>query len=444
MKTYNEMAQSVLERIDAEKKAMRRRRRIALSGVSVICVILAVSVLVGYFVRDNATPALYVEAADLMDGITAEDVEGRRTDKAFKKNQMRLAVELFQHTAAASKGENMMISPLSIQLALAMTANGADGKTLAEMEKVLGDSISIDKLNEYLYTYQNALPSTEKTKLNIANSIWFRDTFGVNQAFLQTNADYYAAAAYRSPFDSQTVKDINNWVSANTDGMIDEMVQSIDPATVMYLINAIVFDGKWKETYSEKDITDSTFYAYNGDKQNAELMHSDEEIYLDDGKATGFMKPYSGGYYSFAALLPNEGTDIYDYVAGLTADGLANTFEKAKNAEVSVYLPKFKSDYSISLNGILSDMGMPTAFTYGADFSGISDTETYISSVLHKTHITVDENGTKAAAVTIVENTYKAATDSYYVRLDRPFVYMIVDNKTNLPVFMGVLTGIGE
>ncbi|MBQ7827403.1 MAG: serpin family protein, partial [Clostridia bacterium] len=434
MKDYNEMAQSVLARIDTERAKNRRRRRIALSGVSAVCILLAVSVLIGYMGRDggNVGPALYVEAADLMDGITAEDIEGRRTDKAFKKNQMRLAVELFQHTAAASEGENMMISPLSIQLALAMTANGADGKTLSEMEKVLGGSISIDKLNEYLYTYQNALPSTEKTKLNIANSIWFRDTFGVNQAFLQTNADYYGAAAYRSPFDDQTVKDINNWVNQNTDGMIDEMVQSIDPDTMMYLINAIVFDGKWKATYSESDVIKSSFYAYNGTKQNAKYMYSKEEIYLDDGKATGFMKPYSGGDYSFAALLPNEGTDIYDYIAGLSGDGLRKTLDKAKSTKVHAYLPKFESDYSISLNGILSDMGMPTAFSMEADFSGISDIETFISEVLHKTHITVDENGTKAAAVTSVENTYKGVDDSYYVRLDRPFVYMIVDNKTNL------------
>lgn len=446
MKTYNEMAQSVLERINAEKTAKRRRIKLAISGVSVVCIVLAVSVLVGYFGRDGGgiSPAVMVEAADLMEGIAANTVEGRETDNKFKKNQMRLAVELFQHTAAVSEGENLLISPLSIQLALAMTANGADGKTKSEMEKVLGGSISIEKLNEYLYAYQKSLPSTEKTKLNIANSIWFRDTFGVNQAFLQTNADYYDAAAYRSAFDDQTVKDINNWVNANTDGMIDEMIQSIDPDTVMYLINAIVFDGKWKQTYSENDMTNSTFYAYNGDKQDAVMMHSDEELYLDDGNATGFIKPYSGGNYSFAALLPNEGTDIYDYIAGLSGDGLANTLEKARKVEVNTYLPKFKSDYSVSLTDILSGMGMPTAFSKEADFSRISDTETYISNVLHKTHITVDENGTKAAAVTIVENTYKGSVTRVTVRLDRPFVYMIVDSKTNLPVFIGAMTEVTE
>lgn len=447
MKNHEEMARNVLERIKKEKAAKRRRIKLAISGVSAVCIVLAVSVLMGYFGRDGGSisPAVLVEAADLMEGITAGDVDGRDADNAFKKNQMRLTVDLFQRTAEASEGENLLISPLSIQLALAMTANGADGTTHREMEKVLGGSISTNKLNEYLYSYQNALPSSEKSKLEIANSIWFRDTFGVNQNFLQTNADYYGAAAYRSAFDDQTVQDINNWVKDNTDGMIEEIVDEIDPLTMMFLINAIVFDGEWEETYSKENVSESTFFAHNGEKQEAKMMYSEEGIYLDDGKATGFMKPYSGGDYSFAALLPNEETDIYDYIAGLSGEGLRETLDNAKTVDVHTFLPKFSYDYGISLNEILSDMGMPTAFDEGmADFSGISDTETFISNVLHKTHITVDENGTEAAAATSVELTWKGATARRRVRLDRPFVYMIVDNETNLPVFMGAITEVAE
>ncbi len=443
MKNYDEMAHDVLARIETERKAKKRRRiKIALSGVSVLCVCLAVVVCFN-FLGGSATQV--VMAADLMDGITASEVDGRDADDAFKSNQMRLALELFKHTSAESGGKNLLISPLSIQLALAMTANGAYGETLAEMEKVLGGDIHIDKLNEYLHTYASSLPSEEKAKLEIANSIWFRDTFDVRQDFLQKNADYYGAAAYRSAFDDQTVKDINNWVAKNTDDMIDKIVEDISPLTVMYLINAIVFDGTWEETYDEDDVNDSKFFAYSGDEQNAELMYSEEDIYLDDGNATGFMKPYAGEKYSFAALLPNEGTDVYDYIAGLTPEGLAETLENARTEEVHAYLPKFSYEYEIKMNEILSDMGMPKAFMEGvANLSGIGDSSLFIGGVQHKTFISVDENGTKAAAVTSVSVDAESFTPSYTVRLDRPFVYMIVDNSTNLPIFIGTMTEVAN
>ena len=446
MKTYEEMARSVLSKIDDNKKAKKRRQKIVLSGASVICVCLAVVICINFF---GGNTAQVVQAADLMDGITANDVDGRDTGDRFKENQMRLAIELFRHTAAkADKGENLLISPLSIQLALAMTANGAGGTTREEMERVLGGDISIDELNEYLYSYTNSLPSEEKTKLNIANSIWFRDTFNVHKDFLQKNADYYGAAAYKSAFDEQTVKDINNWVKENTDGMIPGIIDQIDALTVMYLINAIVFDGTWEETYKEKDVKNSTFYSYNGEKQDAEMMYSLEDSFIYDDHAMGFMKNYAGNKYSFAALLPNDGIDIYDYIAGLTPERLAETLKKAESSydvEVHAYLPKFTYEYERSMNDILSEMGMPTAFMEGvADFSEVSSNSPYIGGVKHKTFISVDENGTKAAAVTNVFWESTSYTPSYTVRLDRPFVYMIVDNETNLPVFIGAVTEMSE
>ncbi|MBE6708461.1 MAG: serine protease [Ruminococcaceae bacterium] len=443
MKNYEETAHDVLLRIETERKVKKRRRiRIALSGVSMLCICLAVVVCFNFL---GGGTAQMIRAADLMDGITTAEVDGRKTDDRFTANQMRLALELFQRTSAGSEGRNLLISPLSIQLALAMTANGAGGETLEEMERVLGGDISIDELNEYLYTYADSLPSEEKVKLEIANSIWFRDTFDVRKEFLQKNADYYGAAAYRSAFDDETVKDINNWVSKNTDGMIDKIIEEIDPLTVMFLINAIVFDGKWEKTYDEDDVSDEVFYSYSGGEQDAELMYSMESVYLDDGSATGFIKPYAGGKYSFAALLPNEGTDIYDYIAGLTPEGLTETLENAESADVHAYLPKFSYEYEKSLNAILSDMGMPTAFTEGAaDLSGIGDGRLFIGGVQHKTFISVDENGTKAAAVTPVEVTTESCPSSYTVYLDRPFIYMIVDRETNLPVFIGTVTEISK
>ena len=156
-----------------------------------------------------------VKAADLMEGIAANEVESKAVDDDFINNQFDLAVKLFKSSALATKDENTLVSPLSIQLALAMTANGANGETKAQMEKLLGGEIKLEQLNEYLHTYVNSLPSTEKSKFEVANSIWFRDDedrLTVEKDFLQTNANYYGADAFKAPFDDTTLNDINNWV----------------------------------------------------------------------------------------------------------------------------------------------------------------------------------------------------------------------------------------
>ena len=394
--------------------------------------------------------ATKVQAADLMEGVKANTVTGKVADDAFAQSQMRLAVELFQSSVLESKDENVLISPLSIQLALAMTANGADGNTKAEMEALLGGEIALEDLNEYLYSYVNSLPSEDKYKLQIANSIWFRDDEGrlqVERDFLQKNADYYGAQAYKAAFDDQTLKDINNWVDNHTDGMIDSILDQIDEDAVMYLINALVFDAEWQHVYDKSDVYKGKFTNIGGTEKQVDMMHSEETVYLQDEYATGFMKPYSGSKYSFAALLPNEGVDIYEYVAGLTGEDLMETLSTPQLGMVMTTLPKFSYEYELTMNDLLKDLGMPTAFSSDdADFSKLGKSSRgniYIGDVLHKTFISVDELGTKAGAVTKVEMKDESAPMSeWVVNLNRPFVYMIIDNETNLPVFIGTVMDI--
>ena len=394
--------------------------------------------------------ATKVQATDLMEGVKANTVTGKAADDAFAQSQMRLAVELFQSSVLESKDKNVLISPLSIQLALAMTANGADGKTLAEMEALLGGEIALEDLNEYLYSYVNSLPSEDKYKLQIANSIWFRDDEGrlqVERDFLQKNADYYGAQAYKAAFDDQTLKDINNWVKNHTDGMIDKILEEIDCDTVMYLINALVFDAEWQRVYDKSDVYKGKFTNIGGTEKQVDMMHSEETVYLQDEYATGFMKPYSGSKYSFAALLPNEGVDIYEYVAGLTGEDLMETLSTPQLGMVMTTLPKFSYEYELTMNDLLKDLGMPTAFSSDdADFSKLGKSSRgniYIGDVLHKTFISVDELGTKAGAVTKVEMKDESAPMSeWVVNLNHPFVYMIIDNETNLPVFIGTVMDI--
>lgn len=384
---------------------------------------------------------------DLMREISPNAVTGKAADAAFTEAVAEFSIDLLKQTATGQG--NTLISPLSVMLALAMTANGADNETLAQMQRLLGGDISVDALNEYLYSYLESLPNTDKAKLSIANSIWLRDNQNVLRIapdFLQTNADYYHAAAYRRAFDSQTVREINQWVKTNTNKMIDQVIDEIDESAMMYLINAVLFDAEWQSIYYKASVKAGDFTDINGVIKPADFMRSDEYSYLDDGMATGFLKPYDGGRYSFAALLPNEGVPIESYLESLTGAAFLHTIENAQHAMVITYMPKFAYGYSADMNDALITLGIPDAFDRAkADFGKMGTSPEgplYIGQVLHKAFISVSELGTKAGAVTVVQVSPAAMLppeEPKIVRLDRPFVYAIIDNETNLPIFIGTL-----
>ncbi len=396
--------------------------------------------------------ALKVRATDLMDGVTAGSVSGREPDDRFATAAADFAVRLFRQTQ--NGGESVLVSPLSVMLALTMTANGADGQTRVEMERLLGGDVPLDELNEYLLTYVKSLVErngSDKTRVSIANSIWFRDrNFTVERDFLQTNADYFGAAAYKSAFDRQTVDDINRWVRANTDGLVDKMIDEINDDAVMFLINTVLFDAEWQEIYEKGDVHKATFTTADGQTRTADFMNSTESYYLDDSRAIGFVKRYKGGY-SFVALLPNPDESLADYVASMTGESFLATLKNAKSDGV-VYasLPKFSYECSLTLNDTLKSLGATTAFDpLNADFSRLGHVvggNIWIDKVLHKTKITVGEKGTKAGAVTSIEMVGKGAMQPtvYKVTLDRPFVYAIIDDATRLPLFIGTVTDVGK
>ena len=387
------------------------------------------------------------KAANLMEGFSPNIVHGKPADTAFIASMADFSIELFKETVADK--ENSLISPLSVMLALSMTANGANNETLAQIESLLGNGISLDDLNEYLYGYVKGLPSKDKSKINIANSIWFRDygsQLWVEQNFLQKNADYYGAEIYKSAFNDETLNEINDWVKLNTDGMIDKILEEINPSTVMYLINAVAFDAEWESIYSMNNILEGVFTDINGKMQSVDFMKSEEYKYLDDGNATGFIKPYANSQYSFVALLPNKGISVEKYIKTLTGTELIKTISNAADATVDTSMLKFSYDYVIKMNDALIALGMPDAFDDNmADFSRIDSSVSYgnnifIDEVLHKTFISVDELGTKAGAVTKVEMRMGGIPRyDKTVVLDRPFVYAIIDNVTGLPVFIGAV-----
>ena len=390
-----------------------------------------------------------VQAKDLMEGITPNNVDALDDLSSQNADVTDFAIRLFK--ASNEKGKNTLISPLSVLCALAMTANGAEEETLAQMEEVLG--MTTEELNLYLYSYMKNLPQGDKYKLSLANSIWFTEDerFTVNQDFLQTNADYYGADIYKAPFDKQTLKDINNWVKQNTDGMIPEILDQIPPEAIMYLVNALAFEAEWSEIYEKHQVKDGEFTKEDGTKQDVKFMYGSEGTYFEDEKATGFMKRYKGGKYAFVAMLPNEGVSVSEYIASLDGESLNALLANPQYATVRTSIPKFETEYKVEMSDILQSMGMTEAFDmYNADFEGLgtsTDGNIYISRVLHKTFISVGEKGTKAGAATIVEMKDGAAaepTEPKEVYLDRPFVYMLVDCENNIPFFIGTMMNVNS
>lgn len=339
-------------------------------------------------------------------------------------------------------GENVLLSPLSVLTALAMTANGAAGENLQQMEQTL--NMTVQDMNAYLFRFTD--PVHEELKL--ANSIWFRDTkqLTVVPEFLETNANYYQADVYRAAFNTGTMDAINDWVSTHTDGMIPKILEEIPENAVMYLVNALAFEARWQTVYEDFQVQEGIFTTESGKEQAVQMMHSKEREYLEDERATGFLKYYAGVKYGFAALLPKEGISLEAYVHSLTGESLQNILQARQDTDVFVTVPKFEAEFDADLSLVLKDMGMKDAFDLKrADFSAMATSaegNIAISRILHKTHITVAEQGTRAGAATMVEmvaGEAPPAEEPKEVILDRPFVYMIVDCEENIPVFIGTM-----
>ena len=410
----------------------------------ILTIMLAVGILL------STAACAKTESTNLMENITPQVVNDEPNMDAGAAAAADFGVRLFREAMEADK--NTLISPLSVLYALSMTANGADGETLAQMEEVLG--MDIQSLNSFMAAYMKNLPTSEAYKLHLANGIWFRDdpSFEVNQDFLQTNANYYNAEIRKAAFDEATRKEINDWVKTNTDGMIPEILDQIHPAAVMYLVNALAFEAKWAQEYEEFQIRDGSFTTEDGTVRNVQMMHSAEHRYLEDEQATGFIKYYEDQRYAFVALLPKEGVTVAEYVEGLTGEHLKQMLDEPEDILVETAIPKFETRYDVQMSEILQQMGMNDAFSKNdADFSRLgiyhSDgSNIYISRVLHKTFISVAEQGTKAGAATVIELPAEGAfanPEYRTVTLDRPFVYLLIDCETNLPFFIGTMMDVG-
>lgn len=399
---------------------------------------MLISFLLAVVLCFNLAGCNNIKAQNLMKDITAQKIEPITDLKNGNIAATDFAVRLFKE--CEQSGKNTLISPLSVMYSLAMTANGADGDTLAEMEDVLG--MPINDLNRYLYSYKKSLPQGEKYKLNLANSIWIDNDFDVKQEFLQSNANYYNVDIYKGDLNKvKTLKDINKWVNDKTDNMIPKIVDENPSDAVMYLINTLTFDAKWSERYPTKKVEDGIFTCEDGTAQNITLMYSDEFRYIKDDTAEGFIKHYVDDKYAFVALLPNKDITVSEYVKSLDGSKLNQMLLNQEDTPVKAAMPKFKIEYSVEMPDILKSMGMTGAFSPDADFSKLGN-GAYIDAVTHKTFIDVNEEGTTAAAATYVGIKRGIVRTEKTVYLDRPFVYMIIDCQNNVPIFMGTVMSV--
>lgn len=353
-----------------------------------------------------------------------------------------LSMDLFRE--GMTDGGNGMISPVSILMAMAMVENGAAGESLAQLEEAFG--CDAESLSSWLKAWKEIQRNSKYTRVNIANSFWFRDSqsLKVKEEYLKNISSQLNAQAYRSAFNQSTVDQMNKWVDENTYGMIDRITERIDPENMTVLLNATAFEGAWAEPYEDFQVRQGEFFYHeDGSKATASLMYSREGTYIENKLMTGFKKPYKDGY-SFVALLPKEGRNVAECVEKLDGKAFRSLMEGARSEKVDAVIPEFTSRYTLTnLVEIFEDMSITDIFSPAkADLSKmaeVSGENLHVTEILQKTFIEVNRTGTRAAAVTEIKcgTTAFAPEEIYEVRLDRPFIYAIVDDSANIPMFIG-------
>lgn len=351
--------------------------------------------------------------------------------------------DLFKKLYQDNSSDNMMISPVSISLALAMTYNGAEGETKTAFENTLHlEDLSRDQINIIYQNLQNYLKKTDsKVQMNIANSIWSKQGTNVEEKFKTNINEFYNAEFRIEDFSNPATLDaINNWVEQNTEGKIQNILGRIPDNAFMYLINAIYFKGIWTNSFDTKDTYSGEFTDEKEGVSQVDYMTAEMDInYFNNDLFTAIELPYGDKDYAMIILLPNENKKVRDIIDELNDSNWKYWMDSFSVLGLNVHLPKFKFGYKKELNSILTDLGMGNAFSNAANLSGISkDVQLQISKVIHQSFIEVNEKGTEAAAATVVEivNT-SVGGGPRTIHIDKPFFFVIKEKQTNSIVFMG-------
>lgn len=362
------------------------------------------------------------------------------------RDNNRFALNLF---GKLSGHDSKVVSPLSVTWLMAMLANGACGETRREIMETIGaDSVSVAEMNDFYHCLSEYLQKADKSvTLNIANYIALNNRFRLQDAFSRTLMAKYGAGIERLDFSSQKAVDIINcWCKEHTGGMIPEVIDGLEPSAVSCVLNAIFFNGAWQDKFDKKETRLERFQGYTRDIKRVQMMHrNDKMLYIDNDTYAAVNLPYGKGNYSMTVLLPNAGKGIGEVVGKMGVGELENMRRKMDECYVDLKLPRFTTEVDLTLNDIIGKLGAPTMFTSGADFSSFADGDLHVSKMFQKAKIEVNEEGTKAAAVTgaVVALAMLEPNEPRHVEFhaDRPFVYIITESTTGAILFIGQFTG---
>ena len=363
---------------------------------------------------------------------------GPKYEQPVEASQTGFAISLLQNVNAVTPGnENVVVSPYSAAVALSMLAEGAEGKTREEFDNALGG---------VLYKAED-LGGGEDVVVKSANSVWLDDNFSPRNSYVNLLEKEFDAFIDVENFASPTaMQAINNWCSEHTNGKITEILDRLDPSNVMVLINALYFNAPWENEFDPSSTREQTF---NGLSTKSQVKLMNIKGFYMYGEYQGFQMiqlPYLGREYAMYVVLPPEGADVNKLLSKMDATAYAAAMDMLSQQEVRLFLPRFKVETSMNLNESLQRMGIKTAFTSAADFSGIAEMGPLVlDQVKQKCYMDVSEKGTEAAAVTSAQirlTSARPVAKTPVMRVDRPFFFVIADGENNRILFAGKIVNL--
>ena len=427
-------------------------RAVGSRKLTAISLALVFVILVGYVAL-----VYYPESAQ-NSAYAASDEKAYSVNTTLVSANTRFALDLFRELAAEDTNNNVFISPLSISMALAMTYNGAEGTTKDAMAKTLNfGNMTLEEISQDYSNLMESLKNVDQAvKLLIGNSVWIKKEFEptVKSSFLERVGTSYDSEMFTRDFGNpQTLSEINGWVDKSTEGKIKDAINQIGPEIVMLLINAIYFKGEWVTRFDEAQTRKQDFFLPQGNTVSVDMMSTSGNFSYYSGENCQVARlPYGRDKIAMYVFLPNEGVSLDSFIASLNQTVLNEYISRLESVgDLAVKLPKFKVEYGLkSLNSVLEKLGMGIAFEPSeANFSGIASTaqqNLYISYVDHKAIVEVNEEGTEAAAVTVVgigqTTSLRHEPPSFVV--DRPFFFEIRDDRSGSVLFMGKIANPAE
>lgn len=356
--------------------------------------------------------------------------------------------DIFQEIEAKNASENIFFSPLSMSIALSMAMNGANGETKQQIKEVIDFGDYTDQeINEAFKSLQDAFTNLdEQVEFSLANSAWYKKEYELLEDYRNILIDYYYAEIAGLDFiNPLSVDIINDWIAVKTRDKITNMISSLDPKTVLVLVNAIYFNGTWTYEFNEDDTYDGIFRGLNDERVNCKMMQSGKiktKYFVDEDKSMVTL-PYGDGNFEMMLYMPRSGESISTAISELNASVLNSLLTNANTDSVAVHLPKFKIETeTFSIKQMLINLGMVIPFTEYANFSNILvvDTPIRISDVLHKAFIEVNEEGTEAAAATVVIMEFTTTISEpkeKVIIFNKPFLFFIREVSTGEILFAG-------